>query len=81
MNKKIMALALALALTFGTAGASFAAAACKGAVTKVEGTHVTVKCADGTEVTVEGAAKVGDKVTVKDGKLVAAKAKKAIEGC
>jgi len=41
---------------------------------------VTVTCDDGTEVMAEGAAKVGDKVTVKDGKIAAGK-KKAIEGC
>jgi hypothetical protein len=35
---------------------------------------------DGTEATAEGAAKVGDKVTVKDGKIAAPK-KAAIEGC
>ncbi len=76
MSKKLISLAMALAFVAGTAAVSFAG---KCTVTAVEGTKVTVDC-DGTVSTVEGTAKVGDKVTVKDGKIEAKK-KKAIEGC
>jgi len=77
MSKKLISLAMALAFVAGTAVASFAGDC---TVTAVEGTKVTVDCG-GTVSTAEGTAKVGDKVTVKDGKVVAAKKKKAIEGC
>ena len=80
MNKKMISLAMALAFAVSTAAVSFAAD-CKGTVKAVAGTSVTVTCADGTEAMAEGAAKVGDKVTVKGGKIEAAKKKKAIEGC
>ena len=76
MNKKMISLAMAVAFVAGTAVVSFAAD-CK--VTAVEGTKVTVDCA-GAVSTVEGTAKVGDKVSVKDGKIEAKK-KKAVEGC
>ncbi|MFA7382721.1 MAG: hypothetical protein WC001_04665 [Desulfurivibrionaceae bacterium] len=79
MNKKMISLAMAMAFVIGTAAASFAAD-CKGTVKAVSGTSVTVTCADGTETTAEGTAKVGAKVEVKGGKIAAAK-KKAIEGC
>jgi len=77
MSKKMISLAMALAFVASTAAVSFAAD-CK--VTAVAGTKVTVDCA-GAVSTVEGTAKVGDMVTVKDGKIQAAKKKKAIEGC
>jgi len=75
MSKKMISLAMAVAFVAGTAVVSFAAD-CK--VTAVEGTKVTVDCG-GAVSTVEGTAKVGDKVTVKDGKI--APKKKAVEGC
>ena len=77
MNKKMISLAMAMTFVIGTAAASFAAD-CAGVVKAVAGTAVTVTCADGTETMATGAAKVGDKVTVKGGKIAA---KKAIEGC
>jgi hypothetical protein len=77
MSKKMISLAMAMAFVVSTAAVSFAAD-CK--VTAVDGTKVTVDCA-GAVSTVEGAAKVGDKVEVKDGKIVAGKKKKAVEGC
>ncbi len=77
MSKKMISLAMALAFVVSTAAVSFAADC---TVTAVDGTKVTVDCG-GAVSTVEGAAKVGDKVTVKDGKIQAAKKKKAIEGC
>ncbi|MEW6501852.1 MAG: selenite/tellurite reduction operon protein ExtJ [Thermodesulfobacteriota bacterium] len=81
MSKKIVSLALAMAFVATTAVASFAAD-CTGTVTAVSGDAVTVKCDDGKEVKATGAAKVGDKVTVKADKIqAAAKAKKKIEGC
>lgn len=81
--KKILAVVSALAFSLSVAGMALAGD-CTGDVTKVEGTSVTVKCSDGKEMKAEGAAKVGDKVTVKNGKIEAAKAapkKKKIEGC
>jgi hypothetical protein len=78
MSKKMISLAMAMAFVVSTAAVSFAADC---TVTAVEGTKVTVDCA-GTVSTVEGTAKVGDKVMVKDGKIAPAKKKKkAIEGC
>lgn len=77
MSKKMISLAMAMAFVVSTAAVSFAAE-CK--VTAVAGTKVTVDCA-GVVSTVEGTAKVGDKVEVKDGKIVAAKKAKAVEGC
>lgn len=83
MRKKILAVVSALAFSLSVAGMALAGE-CTGEVTKVEGTKVTVKCSDGTEMQASGTAKVGDKVTVKDGKIEAGKAapkKKKIEGC
>lgn len=77
MSKKMISLAMALAFVVSTAAVSFAADC---TVTAVDGTKVTVDCG-GTVSTVEGSAKVGDKVNVKDGKIEAKKKKKAIEGC
>ena len=77
LSKKMISLAMAMAFVVSGAAVSFAGD-CK--VTAVEGTKVTVDCAGKME-TVEGAAKVGDMVAVKDGKIVAAKKKKAVEGC
>lgn len=81
MSKKLMTLALALAFVVGSMAVSFAAgASCTGKATAVEGNVVTVTCDDGSVVKAEGTAKVGAKVTVKDGKIEAKK-RKAIEGC
>ncbi|MDA8161391.1 MAG: hypothetical protein M0022_00585 [Desulfobacteraceae bacterium] len=81
MRKKILALVSALAFSVSLAGVALAAD-CTGSVTKVEGTNVTVKCSNGTETKATGSAKVGDKVTVKDGKIEASKPKpRKIEGC
>ncbi len=76
MKKGIIS--VVVALSFMVAAAS--SFACTGVVKAVDGTKVTVTCEDGTMATAEGAAKVGDKVTVKDGKIAAGK-KAAIEGC
>ena len=78
--KKIFVVLVAIVFTVAVAGISFAADV-KGAISKIEGSKITVKAADGKEATVEGDAKgfkVGDKVMVKDGKIIK---KKAIEGC
>ncbi len=83
--KSIIALIVAMVFTLGVVGLSFAAEAkeVKGAVTKIEANKVTVKDSAGKETTVEvkdaKGIKVGDKVTIKDGKV--AKEKKKIEGC
>ncbi len=78
--KKYLVMIVVIIFTLTVAGLGFAADM-KGAVTKIDGSKITVKGADGKETTVEGDAKgmkVGDKVTVKDGKVMK---KKAIEGC
>lgn len=77
MKKGIVA--SVVALSFMVAAAS--SFACTGTVKAVDGTKVTVTCDDGKEAVAEGAAKVGDKVTVKDGKVAAGAKKAAIEGC
>lgn len=79
MKKGIVSALVALSFLACTAVASFA---CTGVVKAVDGTNVTVTCDDGTEAMAEGAAAVGDKVTVTDGKIAPAKKKAAaIEGC
>lgn len=97
--KKAIALLMVLTFVFAVAFVSFAADTKKtevvqGTVTKIEGKKLTIKQADGNEVTVEVKSvkgiKVGDKVTVKDGVVTkekgkeakpAPKKKKAVEGC
>jgi hypothetical protein len=78
MKKGIISVVVALSFMVCAAASSFA---CNGTVKSVDGTKVTVTCEDGTMATAEGTAKVGDKVTVKDGKIATAKKKAAIEGC
>ncbi len=78
--KKFLVLMIAVIFTLVVAGLGFAADV-KGTITKIEAGKITVKSADGKETTVGGDAKglkVGDKVTVKDGKVMK---KKAVEGC
>ena len=78
--KKYLVMIVVIIFTLTIAGLGFAADM-KGSITKIDGSKITVKGADGKETTVEGDAKVmkvGDKVTVKDGKVMK---KKAIEGC
>jgi ABC-type transporter Mla subunit MlaD len=68
MNKKLVAVVLAVAFALGTAGVSMAAKGNKCEVTAIDGNTVTLECAKTKGL------KVGSKVTVK-------KARKAIEGC
>lgn len=78
--KKYLVMIVVIIFTLTIAGLGFAADM-KGSITKIDGSKITVKGADGKETTVESDAKgmkVGDKVTVKDGKVMK---KKAIEGC
>jgi hypothetical protein len=78
--KKYLVIIVAIIFTLTVAGLGFAADM-KGSITKIDGSKITVKGADGKETTVQGDAKglkVGDKVTVKDGKVMK---KKMIEGC
>ena len=78
--KKYLVMIVVIIFTLTIAGLGFAADM-KGSITKIDGSKITVKGADGKETTVEGDAKgmkVCDKVTVKDGKVMK---KKAIEGC
>jgi len=78
--KKFLVLLVAVVFTIAVAGLSFAADM-KGTISKIDGGQITVKGSDGKETSVAGDAKglkVGDKVTIKDGKIMK---KKAIEGC
>ena len=78
--KKFLVLLVAVVFTIAVAGLSFAADM-KGTITKIDGSKITVAGADGRETSVAGDAKglkVGDKVVIKDGKIMK---KKAIEGC
>lgn len=78
--KKLIALLVAVVFTLSLTVVAFAE---EGTITKIDGNKITVKDAKGKETTVEGDAKglkVGDKVTIKDGKISKPK-KKAIEGC
>ena len=78
--KRFLVFLLAVVFTVAVAGLSFASDM-KGTISKIESGKITVKASDGKETTVPGDAKglkVGDKVTVKDGKVMK---KKAIEGC
>ncbi len=77
--KKVLVLLVAIIFTLGVVGLSFAADM-KGTITKIEGNKITVKD-NGKETTVQSDAKglkVGDKVTVKGGKVMK---NKAVEGC
>lgn len=83
--KKALVVLVALSFVLGLVLSSYAANL-SGTITKIEGNKVTLKQADGKEVTVE--LKVGDKITIKqDGKekgkeaAPAPKKKKAVEGC
>lgn len=85
--KKVLAIAVMLTFVFGFVFSAYAANV-SGTITKIDGSKVTVKQADGKETTVE--LKVGDKITIKPavekgkekGKEGAApKKKKAVEGC
>ena len=79
MSKKMITLAMALAMVAGTAAISFAID-CTGVAKAIQGATVSVLCDNGAKTTAEdnGATKieVGDKVVVKGTKI-----KKAIDGC
>jgi hypothetical protein len=80
--KRFIALLVVIVFTLTLSMVAFAADV-SGTVSKIDGKKITVKDDKGKETTVEGDAtglKVGDKVTIKDGKVMKAK-KKAIEGC
>lgn len=68
MNKKLVAVILAVAFALGTAGVGMAAKSTKCEVTSIDGNTVTLDCKDADKL------KVGSKVSVK-------KARRAIEGC
>ncbi len=84
--KRALALIVMLTFVLGLTAVALSAEV-KGTITKIEGNKLTIKQADGKEVTVEvkdaKGLKVGDNVTVKDGvaKKEEVKKKKAIEGC
>jgi cytochrome oxidase Cu insertion factor (SCO1/SenC/PrrC family) len=91
--KRALALIVMLTFVLGLAAVALSATVTsatkevKGTITKIEGNKLTIKQADGKEVTVEvkdaKGLKVGDNVEVKDGvaKKEEVKKKKAIEGC
>ncbi len=76
-SKKLIVLLMAMVFTLGVVGLSFSAQDIKGTVSKIEGDKVTIKDDMGKEQTVKvkdlgslKEIKVGDKVMVKDGKVV-----------
>jgi pyruvate kinase len=77
VTKKLIVLLVAMAFALGVVGVSLSAAQeIKGKVAKIEGDKVTVQDAAGKETTVSvddprmlQYLKVGDKVSIKDGKL------------
>ena len=69
MNKKLLALVMALAFTVSTAVVCMAAPSVKCKVTAIDGNAVTLDCKKASKL------KVGQKVKVKENK------KKAVEGC
>lgn len=75
-TKKLIVLLMAAIFTLGIVGLCFSAQEVKGTVSKIEGSNLTILDSTGKEVTAQvkdpGAAKdlkVGDKVSVKDGKV------------
>lgn len=89
--KRVLAIAVMLTFVLGFVFSAYATNV-SGTITKIEGNKVTLKQADGKEVTVE--LKVGDKITIKqeapkdkgkekgkEGAAPAPKKKKAVEGC
>ncbi len=85
--KRALALIVMFTFVLGLAAVAISSAEVKGTITKIEGNKLTIKQADGKEVTVEvkdaKGLKVGDNVEVKDGvaKKEEVKKKKVIEGC
>ncbi|MCS7203146.1 MAG: hypothetical protein NZ809_01655 [Thermodesulfovibrio sp.] len=81
--KKFLIVALILTFVWGFVFSAYAANV-SGIITKIDCNKITIKQADGKEITVE--LKVGDKITIKQdgkekGKEAAPKKKKAVEGC
>ncbi len=76
-TKKLIVLLMAAVFTLGVAGLCFSAQEVKGTISKIEGSTLTILDNTGKEVTVQvkepvaaKALKVGDKVSVKDGKVI-----------
>lgn len=70
--KRVIMMLVAVVLTLAITSAGFASETFKGTVTKIDGDTITVKTADGKELTGTGDAKtlkVGEKVYVHDGKV------------
>ncbi len=70
MKKKILSTCLAFVFSMSVAGVSLASTKCKGEVTAVEGTVLTIECGKKAKKF-----KVGDKVQVKKKKAT------QVEGC
>jgi len=75
--KRFIALLMVMALTLGVAGLSFSAQETKGTVAKIEGSKLTIQDDMGKKTTVQvkdqeslKEVKVGDRVSVKDGKVI-----------
>lgn len=84
MSKKMITLAMALALVAGATTVSFAVGCNEGVAKAVNGIMVTVLCKDGSEFTAEDIVTKGaDKIAVKDNVRVlkSGKVKKREEGC
>jgi outer membrane lipoprotein SlyB len=70
--KRIVMTIVVVIFTLAIAAVGFAGETVKGTVTKVDGDTITVKAADGKELTGKGdgkSIKVGEKVYVHDGKV------------
>lgn len=84
MSKKMITLAMVLALVAGTTTVSFAVGCSEGVAKAVHGIVVTVLCKDGSEFTAEDIVTKGvDKIKVKDKVevLKSGQVKKQTEGC
>ncbi len=75
-TKKLLVLLMAMVFTLGVVGLSFSAQEVKGAVSKIDGDKITILDSMGKEQTVKvkdleslKGIKVGDMVSVKDGKV------------
>jgi len=76
MTKRLIVLLMVTVFTLGVVGVSFSAEEVKGTVAKIEGDKLTIQDDTGKQTTVQVKdqdslkdVKVGDKVSVKDGKV------------
>ena len=77
MTKRLIVLLMVTVFTLGVVGVSFSAEEVKGTVAKIEGDKLTIQDDTGKQTTVQvkdqeslKEIKVGDRVLVKDGKVI-----------